>query len=90
MDLKIGTNVTLKVAPGVYFPEQVGVALAYQIVNNRTEVVEFEEVQLAAAWEAFSHFDKVIGDIYDEMEGRAKPSLLVVGADALPDEPKPH
>lgn len=100
MELKVGTNVTLKVAPGVYFPEQVGEALAYQVVNNKTGVVEFEEVQLAAAWEAFTHFDTVIGDIYDEIAGKTKPAIQLVSSDKSPvelaaeeldpDLPKPH
>ena len=88
--LKDGTNVYLKVGKGVYFPEQVGNALAYQVVNKKTAVVEFEEVQLAAAWEAFAHFDKVIGAIYDEMEGKEKPALEIVTANALPSDVKPH
>ena len=92
MDLKVGKSVTLQVGPGVYFPDQVGKALAYQIVNNKTQVVEFEEVQLAAAWEAFSHFDKVISDIYDEMDGKEKPvPLIVPSSESGPvSESRPH
>lgn len=87
MVLKEGVNATLQVAPGLYFPKEMGTAaLAYQVINKKTGVVEFEEVQLGAAWEAFQHFDTIIGDIYDELEGKKAPVLAVVGADALPDD----
>jgi hypothetical protein len=87
MILKEGTNVTLKVGKGLYFPREMLVdADAYQVVNNKTGVIEFEEVQLAGAWEAFQHFDKAIGEIWDEMEGnRPAPALEIVSA--MPSDP---
>jgi hypothetical protein len=87
--LKEGEHVTLQVDDGIYFPKEMSAAaLAYQVVNNKTKVVEFEEVQLAAAWEAFQHFDKFLGEIYAEMSGERKaPSLALVGADEMPPNP---
>ena len=85
MILKEGTNVDLQVGKGLYFPREMLVdADAYQVVNKKTGVVEFEEVQLAGAWEAFQHFDKAIGEIYDEMEGKASTPALVL-ASSMPD-----
>jgi hypothetical protein len=89
MNLKEGKFITLRVAPGLYFPKEMGDAVsAYQLVNNKTGVVEFEEVQLGAAWEAYQHFEQVVGEIYDEMEGRTTPALEIVGS--IPNEPTTH
>lgn len=92
MILKEGKNVTLKVGEGIYFPDKMKAsALAYQLVNNKTGVVEFEEVQLAACWEAFGHFEEALNAIYDEIEGRTAPTLEIVPASALSDiEPTTH
>lgn len=90
MILKEGTNVNLQVSDGLYFPKEMGEGVkAYQLVNRKTGVVEFEEVQLAAVWEAFQHFEAVLGEIYDEMDGKTKPSIEIASAADLP-EAKPH
>lgn len=84
MILKDGTFIILQVAPGIYFPKEMGSAVnAYQLVNKKTGVVEFEEVQLGAAWEAFQHFEQVCGDIYNEMEGKSPLEIV----STLPDTP---
>lgn len=89
--LKEGTNCNLIVAPGIYFPREMAVpALAYQIINTVSGVIEFEEVQLASAWEAFQHFDKHLGDIHAEMRGEKKvPTIELVSSTGfpLPDDP---
>lgn len=78
MIIKEGKIVTLQVAPGIYFPKEMkDAANAYQIVNNRTGVIEFEEVQLAAAWEAFNHFDKFLSEVFDEIDGVEKSPLVI-------------
>jgi hypothetical protein len=88
MVLKEGKHIDLIVAKGVYFPEPLSQGLmAYQLVNKKTGIVEFEEVQLAAAWEAFGHFDIMLGEVYDAIDGKITPSLTLVGADEMPPEP---
>lgn len=88
MILKEGKNVDLVVGEGVYFPEPLGKGLkAYQLVNKKTGIVEFEEVQLAAAWEAFGHFDVMLQEVYDGIDGITSPTLALVGADEMPPEP---
>jgi hypothetical protein len=85
MILKEGTTVDLQVGKGLYFPKEMDVdAPAYQVINKKTGVVEFEEVQLAGAWEAFQHFDKAIREIYDEMEGK-EPAPALVLVNSMPD-----
>ena len=93
--VKDGENAALIVAPGVYFPREMPTpALAYQIINKVTGVIEFEEVQLASAWEAFQHFDKHLGDIHAEMRGEKKsPNIELISSTGFPlgdasDEPK--
>ncbi len=86
--IKEGKYIDLIVGEGVYFPEPLGKGLrAYQLVNKKTGIVEFEEVQLAAAWEAFGHFDVMLGEVYDAIEGKTPASgLVLVGADDVPTE----
>lgn len=94
--LKEGTNCNLIVAEGLYFPREMPKpALAYQIINTTTGVVEFEEVQLASAWEAFQHFDKHLSDIHAELRGEKKgPAIELVTSTGFPvgesDEPFKH
>lgn len=86
MVLKEGKNVTLRVGTGLYFPKEMGDSVqAYQLVNNKTGVVEFEEVQLAAVWEAFVHFEATLDEVYAEIEG--KPLIETAAEDAVA---KPH
>ena len=89
MVIKEGKHIDLIVGDGVYFPEPLSKGLrAYQLVNKKTGIVEFEEVQLAAAWEAFGHFDVMLGEVYDAIDGKLPtPSLALVGADEMPPEP---
>lgn len=88
MVLKEGKHITLRVAEGLYFPEGMQKGLkCYQIVNNRSGVVEFEEVQLAACWEAFEHFEALIGEVWDEIDGNTAPKLSIVSADEMPPTP---
>ncbi len=91
MILKEGEIVDLVVGDGLYFPEAMPKGLkAYQLINKRTGIVEFEEVQLAAAWEAFTHFEIILKEVYDAIEGNTGPQLTLVGADEMPPTPTAH
>lgn len=82
MILKEGRNVTLKVGEGLYFPKEMGEGVkAYQLINNKTGVIEFEEVQLAAVWEAFVHFEQTLDEVYAEIDGKT-PEEGVVGGES--------
>lgn len=91
MILKEGKFVDLIVGDGIYFPEAMPKGLkAYQLVNKQTGIVEFEEVQLAACWEAFGHFEAILQEVYDAIEGKVGPALALVGADEMPPAPTTH
>lgn len=89
MILKTGENVTLQVGTGLYFPKEMGDGVkAYQLVNNKTGVVEFEEVQLAAVWEAYIHFEATLSEIYSEIENGVAVETLAEDGEA--EAAKPH